>query len=76
MVIWKDIRVKIRHKCQHVKKIGGRLYNAFVLDHGDIPCVRFNEDTKQFEEVVNNRGRAYAARKRQMYRENKKREAV
>ena len=55
MVIWKDIpKVLVRIKS--------------ILTCGDIPVARFNETTKKFEEVVNNRGRAYAARKRLAYR--------
>lgn len=40
--------------------------------YGDIPCGRFNEATGLFEHCVNPRGKAYAARKRQMYRSKKK----
>lgn len=68
MVIWKDIDVRIRHKTVHVRKVGGRLYNSFINDYGDIPAIHYNEITKLFEPVVNLRGRAYAARKRQSYR--------
>ena len=68
MVIWKDIAVNIREKCVHIKKIGGRVYNSFVNTFGDLPVANFNEVTNKWEEVVNNRGRAYAARKRLSYR--------
>lgn len=68
MVIWKDIGVKLRQKVYHVKKIGGRLRFSFVDDYGDVPVARINKQTNCVEEVVNTRGRAYAARKRQAYR--------
>lgn len=35
---------------------------------GDVPICRYNEETKKFEEVVNPRGNAYAARYRLKYR--------
>lgn len=68
MVIWQDISVLVKNKTVHIKKIGGKLYNSFIVECGDVPVIRFNDQTKKFEEVVNNRGRAYAARKRQKYR--------
>lgn len=61
----------IRHKIHHIKKIGGRLYYAFVDDHGDLPCGSFNDQTKMFEPVDNKRGRAYAARRRLAYRKQR-----
>lgn len=67
-VFWWEIPVKIKAKEQHVRKIGGRMYNSFIVTYGDVPMGRFNEITNEFEEVVNNRGKAYAARKRLMYR--------
>jgi hypothetical protein len=71
MVIWKTIGVAIRHKCLYIKKIGGRLFNAFCDDCGDIPVARINETTGKVEEVVNTRGRAYAARNRLKHRKRK-----
>lgn len=68
MVIWKDVPVKIRIKMPHIRKIGGRVYDSFINDYGDIPVVNFNTITNKFEEVVNNRGTAYAARNRLRYR--------
>jgi hypothetical protein len=68
MVVWKEIFMPLRQKIHHIKKIGGRLYYSFVNDTGDLPCARFNEETKMFEPVDNNRGRAYAARRRLAYR--------
>ncbi len=70
-VIWQDAPVIIKAKETHIRKIGGRLYNSFHLTYGDVPCGRFNEITKKFEQVVNTRGKAYAARKRLMYRNKK-----
>jgi len=72
MIIWKDIPVRIKHKAIHVRKIGGRLRRSFIHDYGDIPVARFNSRTKKFEEVVNHRGRAYAARKRMKYRKKRR----
>lgn len=71
MVIWKDIPVLFKDKILHCKKIGGKLYKSFIVDYGDIPIARYNEKTKKWEEVANNRGKAYAARKRQKYRGRK-----
>jgi hypothetical protein len=71
MVIWKDIGILIKNKTLHIKKIGGKLYRSFIIEYGDIPAIRYNEQTKKFEEVENNRGRAYAARKRLKYRKRK-----
>ena len=68
MVIWTDINVPIIHKVNHVRKIGGRIRRSFIRDFGDIPVARYNEATEKFEDVVNPRGRAYAARKRRAYR--------
>ncbi len=68
MVIWKDIEVVIEVKEFHIRKIGGRLRRSFVRTFGDVPVVRFNPITHHFEYVVNNRGRAYAARNRRSYR--------
>jgi len=72
MVIWKSVPVIIKEKMQHIRKIGGKLYNSFILDYGDIPVARWNEETKQFEEVDNPRGKAYAARRRLKHRPKKK----
>lgn len=71
MIIWRDIPVKIKEKQSHIKKVGGRLYNSFIVTYGDIPVVNINEITGQMEEVVNTRGRAYAARRRLSYRSKK-----
>jgi hypothetical protein len=70
--IYKDVPVVIQHKCWHVHKIKGINHNDFTEDYGDIPIVTFNEITKKFEDVVNNRGYGYAARKRKCYRKNNK----
>jgi hypothetical protein len=75
MVIWRDVGVRIFHKCIHVRRIGGRVRNAFIVDCGDLPVMHWNEVTKQPEAVVNPRGRAYAARRRAAYRRNKKKDS-
>ena len=67
-VIYHDTDVLISHKAYHCRKRGGRLYRAFILDQGDLPVVRYDETTRKFEEVVNPRGLAYAARNRLKYR--------
>lgn len=71
MVIWKDVPVPIIHKTLHVRRIGGKLRHSFIKDYGDVPVIRYNEVTKKFEEVVNIRGNAYAARKRLKYRKRR-----
>jgi len=68
MIIWKDIPVIIKHKVAHVRKLGGRIRKSIIKDYGDIPVANINEVTGKFEEVVNTRGNAYAARKRLSYR--------
>ena len=70
MVIWKDINVRLRQKCIHVVMVGHnfRHRRAFINTFGEVPVLRFNEITGKFEDVVNPRGRAYAARNRLKYR--------
>ena len=68
MIIWKDVNVPICHKIFHIHKINGKLHNDFTNDFGDVPVAHFNEITNKIEDVVNTRGLAYAARKRQKYR--------
>ena len=68
MEIYRDVPVKIRHKCWHIHKLGGKPHRDFTNDYGDIPVAYLNPITKKMEEVVNNRGLAYAARNRQKYR--------
>jgi len=72
MVIWKDICIPIITKIWHIHKLKGKLHKDFTKTCGDIPVANFNEITNKFEPVVNNRGRAYAARKRLIYRKRKK----
>jgi len=71
-MFYKDTRVKIRHKCWHIHKIGGKLHRDFTIDYGDVPVISYNSITNKFEAVVNTRGRAYAARKRLAYRSKHK----
>lgn len=66
-IIFQSVPVKIRHKCGHIRKMGGRYRFAFVNDYGDIPVARYNYQTGKWEAVENKRGWAYAARNRQMY---------
>jgi hypothetical protein len=72
MTLWRDVAVKILHKIPHIKKIGGRVRNSFVVDYGDLPIAHYNKITEKFEEVVNPRGSAYAARRRKKYRKSAK----
>jgi len=68
MVFYKDTPVIIEHKCWHIHKINGKIHKDFTKDFGDIPTGRLNKITGKFEEVVNNRGYAYATRKRKKFR--------
>lgn len=72
MVIYKDIpSVVIEAKIWHIHKIGGKLHRDFTKDCGDIPVCNYNEITKEFEDVVNSRGYAYAHRNSKKFRKNK-----
>lgn len=82
MVIWRDIGVRIFHKTPHASfreyirnRKRRKSWNSFIVDCGDIPVCNWNETTGKMEAVVNNRGRAYAARRRFAYRRNKKKDA-
>lgn len=72
LVIYRDIAVKYRAKEYHARKMGGRSRRAFANFYGDIPVFYHNDVTGKWEEVVNPRGRAYAARRRQQYRPNRR----
>ena len=74
MDIYRDINVLYREKCRHAVRKGDRFVNSsgFGVFAGDIPVGSFNEITGKFEPAVNNRGRAYAARKRAAYRRNRR----
>ena len=73
MVIWKDIGVLYKEKSVHCRSLKNRkVYSGFGIFEGDVPVCRYNEITKQWEPVVNNRGRAYAARRRLKYRGHKR----
>lgn len=75
LVIWKDIYMPVHLDFAHVHKIGGNLcHKACPDDFADLPVVVINDITKNAEAVVNNRGRAYAARVRLKYRRNKKKD--
>lgn len=49
-----------------------KLKDSGALVPGDVPVARYNTQTKQWERVVNKRGRAYGARNRLMHREKSK----
>ncbi len=61
MVIWVDTPVKIYHKCR---------YKGFTKDYGDIPIMRYNNITNNWESVDNHRGYGYAKRKDIKYRKS------
>lgn len=71
MVLWADVPVRIRRKMSYCRKFCGKRYFGFIDTYGELPVVNFNKITNKFEPVVNNRGIAYAARNRQMYRKKK-----
>lgn len=67
------IKVKIRHqKLSALYKRNKRKGIGWCLDNGDIPNCVFNNITKNFEPVENNRGLAYAYRNRLQYRKKYK----
>jgi hypothetical protein len=68
MVIYKYVPVPIEIKCWHIHKIGKRVHRDFTKDVGDIPVARINTVTGKVEDVVNNRGFAYATRNRKKFR--------
>ena len=72
MVIYRDVPVKIIHKCWHIHKIGKKEHRNFTADYGDIPTATYNDITKKFEEVINTRGFAYAKRNHFKYHKKKK----
>ena len=72
LVIWRDTPAIIKHKMEHIRKLGGKLFSGFILDNGDVPIGQFNSITKKFEPCVNTRGIAYATRKRLKFKKNKK----
>ncbi len=72
MIIWIDVPVRIYHKCWHIHKIGKVVHHNFTKDYGDIPVIDVNTITNKAVPVVNNRGKAYAARKRLKYRSSKR----
>lgn len=62
MVIYQETNVKVYRKMWHIHKAGKRVHRGFTYDYGDIPVALFNDITRKFEPVVNNRGCAYAHR--------------
>lgn len=77
LVIWNDVNVPVKRKMYHQKRSSLYKHNkrrgiGFCWDNGDIPVVVFNDITKQFEQVVNNRGLAYASRNQLRYQKGKK----
>ena len=72
LTIYKDVPVKIKVKETHIHKIGGIIHRDFCSTFGDIPIAEITDDNKVLP-VDNPRGKAYAARKRQMYRKGYRR---
>ena len=73
MVIYKSVPNIIITKMYACKQVGKQLRcgRMFVKDFGDIPVLRYNEQTKKFEEVDNCRGFGYASRNAKRYRNKK-----
>jgi len=72
LVIWRDADPVYKAKEVHCRSIRKpKQYYGFNVFRGEIPVVVINDITKQAMEVVNNRGTAYACRKRLKYRKNK-----
>ena len=71
MVIWVDAPIVIVIKAPNIKRMNKRACNSLHKTYGEIPVAYFNEVTNKLEPVVNHRGKAYAARKRQSYRKHK-----
>jgi hypothetical protein len=69
--IYRDVAVPVVARIAHIRRIGGREYRAFVRTWGDLPVATLNRATGKLMEVVNPRGRAYAARNRAAYRRTK-----
>lgn len=66
---WRDVpSVLTKQKIVHIHKIGGKPHKDFTIVEGEIPVICYNKITEKFEDVVNNRGYAYAARKRLKYK--------
>jgi hypothetical protein len=71
MEVYRDVPVVYKAKEYHAtQKVSWVPRKSFALFHGDVPVARFNTVTKIWEECENNRGNAYAARKRLKYRKN------
>jgi len=68
MTFYTDTPDVVVRKIRHIKRIGGRVYHAFVPDLGDVPCGSMNEITNKIEPAVNPRGRAYGLRNALRYR--------
>lgn len=72
LVIYQDIGVLANVKetlCNISRAKGKRITRRFNVSCGDVPRWTFNSEAGVHAEVDNHRGRAYAARKRQMYRD-------
>jgi hypothetical protein len=67
-VIWCDVPVKIKRKETILTKSG--IKRKFIVGYGDVPVANYNVITDKIEEVVNNRGIAYAARNRLCYKKS------
>ena len=72
LVFWRDAAPAYKAKEPHARSIKDpKRYTGFAVFYGEIPVGVFNDITKKFMPVVNNRGTAYACRKRLKYRKKK-----
>ena len=77
MIIFVSTNIVVKQKMWYqpgssLRKRNKRLTRGFCEDYGDIPVCRLNDTTKTRENVVNNRGFAYALRNAQKYKKSKK----
>ena len=76
LAIYQDTDVLANVKetvCRPSRPRGKRMTHRFNVSGGDIPVFAINCETGGHEIVDNHRGKAYAARKRQMYRNDQDR---
>ena len=81
LTIWRNVPVNIKTKGRHITKLSHSLNpkkvkGGYYTDYGDIPYGQINEQTGQFEECVNPRGRAYAARNRVKHKKSKEQRSM
>lgn len=80
MTFWRDVPVWIKEKQHHItwkdyrknskQRRSGRY--SFIVTLAEMPSCQYNTITKRTEAIDNPRGKAYATRKRLMFRKSKK----